>query len=60
MRDRKLPAIVRATGLSEMAQYGTPAVVDVCTDLLADFDPQVREGAIANLQSLPDEELARL
>jgi Flp pilus assembly protein TadD len=59
VRDRSLAAIVRATGLLELAQYPSPAVTDASEELLRDFDPQVRAGAISNLQSLPDEELVR-
>jgi len=59
VRDRQLPAIVRATGLYEAAQFTSPQVLDVCAELLSDFDPQVRSVAIANLQALPNEELVR-
>ena len=59
VKDRRLPAIVRATGLYELSQYNSPAVLDASYELLNDFDPQVRSVAIANLQSLPDESLVR-
>lgn len=59
VKDRRLPAIVRATGLYELSQYPSPAVLDVSRDLLSDFDPQVRSVSIANLQGLPDESLVR-
>ena len=59
VKDRRLPAIVRATGLYELSQYNSPAVLDASYELLNDFDPQVRSVAIANLQSWPDESLVR-
>ena len=59
VKDRRLPAIVRAAGLYELSQYNSPAVLDASYELLNDFDPQVHSVAIANLQSLPDESLVR-
>lgn len=59
VRDRRLPAIVRATGVMELGQFNSPGMIEASEELLSDYDPQVREMAIANLQILPDEELVR-
>lgn len=60
VKDRRLPAVVRATGLLELEQFSSPQVADACAELLQDPDPQVRMGAIANQRMRPGEALVKL
>lgn len=60
-KNKRLPGIVRATSLYELAQFAPADVVDTAEKLLADDDPQVRMTAVANLQLLNDDsQLMRL
>ncbi|MFV1967527.1 MAG: tetratricopeptide repeat protein [Pirellulaceae bacterium] len=58
-KDRRLPAMVRATGLMELGQYSSRAAAAASIERLSDADPQVRVAAIANLQGMPPETLVK-
>lgn len=49
--DKKTPAIVRATALTELAQFESRAARSTFLDALADANPQVRQAAIDSLWS---------
>ncbi len=55
--DRRKTAIVRATCLQELGQYGAEHANEVSSKLLHDPAEQVRAAAIANLQGLESREL---
>lgn len=57
--NKRLPAIVRATALMELARFGTRFGLEVSLSALNDPDPQVRAAAIANLQGMPPRELIK-
>jgi predicted CXXCH cytochrome family protein len=51
--DGSTPAIARATALSDLAAYLSPANVDIARNSLRDPDPMVRIGAMEMLESAP-------
>jgi len=56
--DARLPAVIRATAMLELSQYGSQASLAAAMDALTDPDPQVRATAIGNLQGrLPPDQL---
>jgi len=57
--DRREAAIVRATCVFELGQYGSEKSRALSLDLLDDPEPQVRAAALANLQDLPADRLVR-
>ena len=59
-KQNKLPSIVRATALAELAQFDSDATVQTALDSLEDKDPQIRAAAIPNLAGLTNEKLLRV
>ena len=57
--ERRQPALVRATCLSELGQFADPRVEELSFDMLADAEPQVRAAALANLRGIEIELLLR-
>jgi tetratricopeptide (TPR) repeat protein len=73
LRDRQLPAIVRAMAANELMRYGTreslPISIEACRRALSDPDPLVRAAAVARFEPvvptvgnrrLSDEELGHV
>ena len=59
-RNTDIPAIARATALSTLANYGSPATVQALTDALHDTDPLVRYAALQSLDGTEPATLLRL
>ena len=55
--DSNAPAVARASALSELASYVSPANIGAARTALADPDPMVRIGALDMLDSLPADQL---
>jgi Flp pilus assembly protein TadD len=55
--DGNVPAIARASGLSALAGYLSPATVGLAQNALTDGDPVVRLGALAMLEGVPANQL---
>ncbi len=55
--DSNAPAVARASALSELAPYVSPANIGTARTALADPDPMVRIGALDMLDSLPADQL---
>ena len=51
--DRNAPAIARASALSELAPYVSPANINLARTGLSDPDPMVRIGALDMLENVP-------
>ena len=49
VNDGRLPAIVRATAVSELGAYSAPRSTSALLQALSDPDPQVRAAAVSNL-----------
>jgi predicted CXXCH cytochrome family protein len=55
--DARIPAFARASALSELAPYVSPANIQLARSGLADPDPMVRIGGLAMLESVPASQL---
>ncbi|MEZ6102196.1 MAG: HEAT repeat domain-containing protein [Pirellulaceae bacterium] len=56
--DRRLPAMIRASAISELARIGEPKAFEVATELLTDREPLVRATAVDSLAALDRPERA--
>jgi predicted CXXCH cytochrome family protein len=54
--DGNVPAIARASALSELATHATPATLDLARAAIRDPDPMVRVAAIDTLENAPVEQ----
>jgi tetratricopeptide (TPR) repeat protein len=60
VKQRKYPAMVRATALDEWGQLGGNAALEASKNQLDDRHPLVRAAAVTNLAALPPKECAAL
>jgi len=55
--DRQIPAVARASALTELSSHVTPESVALAKSALADSDPMVRIGALDLLENIPSRQI---
>jgi predicted CXXCH cytochrome family protein len=55
--DRSVPSVARASALTELRAFPSPATMNLARSALADPDPMVRIGALDTLENVPGNQL---